>query len=243
MYATTLRTQKPVLTPKTLSKAKSAVPSAKQRKKLSRARKEKIKESLSNLSKHELSGSSHGPLSSFAYYPDRVNFVNEDPEEEVILLLRKHPVTNLKWIIFALGMILAPAFFTVMPIFELLPLRFQIISVVVWYMIATAFILEEFLSWFFHVNIVTDERIIEVDFHNLIYRELSEANLDQIQDVTVQVGGATRTSLNYGNVVIQTAAEIPQIEFESVPNPDMVSKVLRNLRIEEEIEKIEGRVR
>jgi len=99
------------------------------------------------------------------------------------------------------------------------------------------------LGWFFHVNIVTDERIIEVDFVNLIYREITDANIDQIQDVTVEMGGGIRTYFNYGDLIIQTAAEIPKIDFEAVPKPDMVAKVLRELRVEEEQEKLEGRVR
>jgi len=44
-------------------------------------------------------------------------------------------------------------------------------------------------------------------------------------------------------VVIQTAAAIPLITFEAVPKPDKVAKTLRELRVEEEQEKIEGRVR
>ena len=99
------------------------------------------------------------------------------------------------------------------------------------------------MSWFFHVNIITDERIVEVDFANLVYREITDANIDQIQDVTVEVGGSLRTFLHFGNVVIQTAAEIPKIEFEAVPKPDTVARILRELRIEEEKEKLEGRVR
>jgi hypothetical protein len=67
--------------------------------------------------------------------------------------------------------------------------------------------------------------------------------LDQIQDVTVEVVGSFSTFFRYGDVVVQTAAQIPQIEFEAVPNPDMVARVLRELRIEEEIEKLEGRIR
>ena len=107
----------------------------------------------------------------------------------------------------------------------------------------TAFVFEKFLSWYFHVNIITDERIIEVDFLHLVYREITDANIDQIQDVTVEVGSAIRTTFNYGDVIIQTAAQLPKIEFEAVPQPDRVAKVLRELRIEEEVEKLEGRVR
>jgi hypothetical protein len=182
-------------------------------------------------------------LGAFCYYPDNVKFVNKDPEEKIILLLRKHPITNLSWLTIAFFMLTAPSFLTVVTPLELLPLGFQIILSFVWYLITSAFVLEQFLSWFFHVNIVTDERIIEVDFVNLLYREITDANLDQIQDVTVEVGGALRTFLHFGNVVIQTAAEVPKIEFEGVPDPDKVARILRELRLEEEQEKLEGRVR
>ena len=195
------------------------------------------------MERHQLEGHNHNPLSAFCYYPDNVSFVNEDPEEKVILLLRKHPITNVVWLSIVFLMIIAPSFLSVISPFEFLPPGFQIILTLVWYLITTAFTLEQFLSWFFHVNIITDERIIEVDFVNLLYREITDANLDQIQDVTVEVGGALRTFLHFGDVVIQTAAQVPKIEFEAVPNPDKVARVLRELRIEEEQEKLEGRVR
>lgn len=207
------------------------------------AKKEKLANSFKGSKKHKTPGHSHSPLVSYSYYPDNVKFVNEDPEEKIILLLRKHPITNIKWILIAFLMIIAPSFLPIFNFFSLLPFEFQLIFVLIWYLITTAFILEQFLTWFFHVNIITDERIIDVDFITLLYREISEANIDQIQDVTVEVGGALRTFLHFGDVLIQTAAEVPKIRFESVPQPDKVARVLRELRIEEEIEKIEGRVR
>ena len=192
---------------------------------------------------HGLYGHSHNPLSSFCYFPDHVRFINEDPGEKVVLLLRKHPVTNLGWITVALLMLIAPFFFSAFTVNYSLPSNIEIMLGAAWYLITSSFVLEKFLTWFFNVNIITDERIIEVDFLNLFYREISDANIDQIQDVTVEIGGGIRTLLNFGDVLIQTAAEVPKIELESVPSPDKVAKVLRELRIEEEVEKLEGRVR
>jgi hypothetical protein len=57
------------------------------------------------------------------------------------------------------------------------------------------------------------------------------------------MGGGIRTMFRFGDLVIQTAAEIPKINFEDVPEPDKVARILRDLRIEEEVEKLEGRVR
>lgn len=222
----------------TLSGTKSKIPENKIPEKVG-----ELKSLIGSSEVHKLPGHSHNPLASFSLLPDKVSFVNEDPQEKVILLMRKHPITNLGWISIAFLLIIAPFFLAVFTPLELLPSDYQFVLTLVWYLIISAFILEEFLSWFFHVNIITDERIIEVDFANLVYREITDANIDQIQDVTVEVGGTLRTFLHFGNVVIQTASEIPKIEFEAVPNPDNVAKILRELRIEEEQEKHEGRVR
>jgi hypothetical protein len=201
------------------------------------------KHALRSQEKHSLPGHTHNVLASFFYYPDRVDFVNKDPEEVVILLLRRHPITNIPWLLMSFVLIMAPGFLSVLPLMDGIPGNFQTVFVVIWYMITTAFILEKFLSWFFNVNIVTDERIIDVDFVHLIYREISDADIEQIQDVSVEIAGTIRTFFNYGDVLIQTAAEQTKIRFEAVPHPDRVAKILRELRVEEQEEKAEGRIR
>jgi hypothetical protein len=195
--------------------------------------------------RHGVAGHTHNVLASYFFYPEpsKVDFVNKDPEETIILLVRRHPITNLPWILMAFILIVTPAFVSVLPFFEGFPERFQLILPIVWYMITAAFTLEKFLTWFFNVNIITDERIIDVDFVHLLYRDISDADIEQIQDVTVKVGGAIRTIFNYGDVHIQTAAEVPEILFEAIPHPDRVLKLLRELRWEEKQEALEGRVR
>ena len=193
--------------------------------------------------KELLPESTTNPLAAFSCYPTGATFAGADSQEKIILVLRKHPITNVGWTILSAIMLLAPLVFLLTPISAAIATNYLIVGVMFWYLITTAFIFEEFLSWYFNVNIVTDERIFDVDFYNLVYREITDANLDQIQDVTVRVGSALRTVLNYGDVIVQTAAEIPQIEFHGVPQPDRVAKVLRELRVQEEVEKLEGRVR
>ncbi len=136
-----------------------------------------------------------------------------------------------------------PFILPVFPILSLLPAQFQTVGIVAWYLVATAFILENFFSWFFNVQIVTDERIVDIDFHNLIYREVSETKVDKIQDVTYKLGGVVRSLFNYGDIYIQTAGTVPNFEFLAVPRPEQVTRVLQELRIQEEQEALEGRVR
>lgn len=186
---------------------------------------------------------SHNPLSAYCYFPDGIKFVAKDSDEKIVLFLRRHPITNIPWILISILMFVAPMVLSEFPILSFLPDNFQFIAVLSWYLVAIAYTFESFLDWFFSVYIITDERVFDVDFVNLIYREITEANVDQIQEVTTKMGGVVRTLFNYGDVYIPTASEIPNIEFEAVPNPDQVAKILRELRVEEEQEKIEGRVR
>jgi uncharacterized membrane protein YdbT with pleckstrin-like domain len=126
---------------------------------------------------------------------------------------------------------------------SLVPLGFRIVFLVLWYLFVTAFIFENFLSWYYNVYIITDERIVDVDFHSLLYKEVSQAKIDNIQDVTFVMGGLSRALFNFGDVFIQTAGEKREFDFDDIPHPDRVTKVLNELILEEEREKHEGRVK
>lgn len=172
------------------------------------------------------------PLTSFAYEPENVHFIDQDPEEKIILFLRWHPITNLGWILTALFLFLGPSFLGSFSIFSTLPLNYRFIVVLLWYLIATAYTYEKFLHWYFSGFLITNKRVVDIDFINLIYREISFASLEKIQDVTIKSGGGLMAIFNYGNVFIQTAGEIPNVEFEKIPKPDKVVKVLKGLLLQ-----------
>lgn len=201
------------------------------------------KETVSQNYKNTSKQNGNNPLGAYCYKPDKVKFETQEPEEKVVLFLRQHPIVNVSWIITAIVLILAPKVLAFFPLLSFLPDRFQLASLILWYLIVTAFVIEKALSWFFNVYIVTDERIIDVDFNDLIYREISDAKIDKIQEVTQSMGGVVGVMFNYGNIYIQTAGAQPSFEFLAVPNPSQVQKVIQELRTEEEVEAIEGRVR
>lgn len=182
-------------------------------------------------------------MTAFAPLPVGVHFETQESQEKIILLLRMHWITNIKWILTTVLMVFVPIIFNFFPLFSFLPSNYQFIGLILWYLLVTAFIIEQFLTWFFNVYIITDERIIDIDFNGLLHREISEAKIDKIQDVKVSIRGIAASLMNYGDIIIQTAGEVPNFDFLAVPNPDKVAKVLQGLRTQEEIETIEGRIR
>jgi membrane protein YdbS with pleckstrin-like domain len=182
------------------------------------------------------------PFEAYCPRPMNVFFDSQERAEQVILLLRRHPVTQIPWILIAIGLFFAPILFSLVPFFNFLPARFSVAALILWYLLVTGFVIESVLTWFFNVYIITDERIIDVDFLSLIYKNISAAKIDNIEDVTAETGGAVRSIFNFGTVKIQTAGANAEIAFEDVPHPSKVTRLLNELLLEEEREKIEGRV-
>ena len=182
-------------------------------------------------------------LTSFASFPNKVCFETQNDGEQVILFLRQHPIVNLKWMLMIALMLVLPSVFIFFPPYASLPANYQFIVSLGWYMFVFGYTLAKFMGWFFNIYILTDERVVDVDFENIFFRKISTAKTEEIQDVNIQSSGAFETFFGYGSVFIQTAAEVSQFEFLCVPNPDKVGKIINQLIDLEEQEKLEGRVK
>ncbi len=187
---------------------------------------------------------SKNPFDAFAPKPLMIySFDSQLDGENVLLLLRKHPITQIPKVLTFLVMLFIPLFFSQASFYAQLESNFQTAIMLFWYLITLGYLLESFLTWFYNVYIVTDERIIDIDFLSLIYRNVSAAKLDKIEDITAVTSGAAQSIFDYGTVHIQTAAEKSEFEFEDVPQPTKVTQFLNEMLVEEEREKLEGRVK
>ncbi|EKD80211.1 MAG: hypothetical protein ACD_40C00178G0002 [uncultured bacterium] len=182
-------------------------------------------------------------FTSFATFPPSVCFETQDDGEGVVVFLRQHPIVNLGWIVGALLMLTLSSVFGFFPPYANLPAGYQFVVTSGWYLFVTGFVLAKFMGWFFNIYLITDERVVDVDFLNIFFRRISTAKIEEIQDVSVTSSGAMETFFGYGNVFIQTAAEVSQFEFLAIPKPDVVGKILNRMIDLEEQEQIEGRVK
>lgn len=205
--------------------------------------KEKVRESVSALRSTVGKTGSDNLLTSFVSFPSKMSFETQDDDEEVILFLRQHPIVNIKWIVIAILMLTLPSIFSFFPPYTTLPANFQFVVTMGWYMFVFGYTLAKFMGWFFNIYILTDERVVDIDFQNIFFRKVSTAKIEEIQDVNIQSSGAFETFFGYGSVFIQTAAEVSQFEFMYVPNPDRVGKIINQMIDQEEQEKLEGRVK
>lgn len=93
-------------------------------------------------------------------------------------------------------------------------------------------VLSLFIIWtlyYLNVDIVTNQRVVDITQKSLLHHTISELHLNRLQDVTAEVKGFWETFLDYGHVYIQTAGETERFVFQRVPNPTKISKLILDL--------------
>lgn len=183
------------------------------------------------------------PFTAFAIKPDHLRFETQEEKEVVILFVRQHIIMNLPWVLLTFVLAIAPTIvfpklFALMRINFPLPSGYFFIGTVFWYLATFGFALANFISWFFNIYIVTNERIVDIDFYYLLYKKFSEAELTRIQDISYTTGGIVAAIFNFGDVMVETAGEAPNIIFERVPYPEKVVETIRALTEHEEGENV-----
>lgn len=86
-----------------------------------------------------------------------------------------------------------------------------------------------FALYYLNLHVVTAERIVDIDQVGLLFHEVSELNIETIEDVTSQTKGLIGNILNYGTVFIQTAGATERFEFDNVSDPSRIASIILEL--------------
>src|SRR3989344_1278539 len=162
-------------------------------------------------------------------------FQGMDDDEQVLYVLRRHFITNFTWIALTFLFLFVPVLVstTLLPGLQnssqIQSSKFIFSASLFWYLFVFGFVIERFLHWFFNIFIITTKKIVDMDFFNLLNRNISETPLRNIEDVTYEITGLPGIVFNYGTVTIQTAAEKREFEFEHLSNPAKIADIVSDL--------------
>jgi hypothetical protein len=128
------------------------------------------------------------------------------------------------------GAIAAIAGFTPFP--QLADVRAPVFLVLLLlFLFAVAWFWWNYEDWQNDIYIVTDDRIIDIEKKPLFFaEERREASLAKVQNVILAIPGPVAYLLNFGDVIIQTAAETGAFTFHFVSNPrEVQNEIFRRL--------------
>lgn len=175
-------------------------------------------------------------FSSFCQDPPKnMHFQNQDDDEKILLFLRAHFITNVPWILGAIILAVLPPLFLIYQSFVSLlfsisiPQNFVTVFVLFYYLLVFTYIFVNFIHWFYNIALVTNKRVVDIDFSDLVFHDVAITKLNLIEDVSYVQSGFLRSFFNYGDVFVQTAGETKHFDFLAVPNPQRTVTIISDL--------------
>jgi len=167
----------------------------------------------------------------------RSAFPGQDKNEPVFIFLRRYYLAFLPFLAIILVMLIISFSMFYLTLFSLRH-NPDVSSVIYnWAVTGSGFfvlfsIVFTVIAWFdfyFDIHIVTDRRVVDINQNKLFHREISELNLEDIEDVSVNYIGILKTIFNYGDIEIQTAGVRNNFHFPDIANPRDVASVISDL--------------
>lgn len=177
------------------------------------------------------------PAGIFATYrenPSNITFGAQEPNEKVLLFLRRDFITNVSWITVGVVLFIVPTVFIILAklmntTLVTLPGNYSFVLQATYYLFVVIYLFVNFIDWFFNTSLITNLRVMDVDFENIFYKDVSETKLTLVQDVSYKQAGFSETVFDYGDVRIQTAAAVDSFNLAQVPRPQRVVEVVEQL--------------
>jgi len=171
-------------------------------------------------------------FSGFCEYPDKISFHNQEEDETILLFVRKSQIVNLPWILTTLILIIAPLILLIIPrnLFPLtVPMSLVLILSIGYFLWVITYAFINFVIWYYNAALITNKRIVDIDFHQLVYKDIAETKLALVQDVSYRQQSVIENFFDFGHVLIQTAGTIDNFEFSSLPKPDRIEEIVNEL--------------
>lgn len=163
-------------------------------------------------------------------------FPEQNDQEKIYLLTRAHWLTLLPkfivWLIFSSFPIVFDLFVVANSPTLLEPQAQNVINFFksIYLMISATALFAIWVLYYLNYQIVTNERLVDVDQRGFLHHQSSELHLSDVQDVTVEVKGVLGTFFDFGTVFVQTAGTTKQFEFDLVAHPHLVAKLILALQ-------------
>lgn len=171
---------------------------------------------------------------SYVETPQNCSFEGQDENEKILLLLRAHPITNLPWIFFATLLFFIPFIIPRFLLFvglnlDFIPQAYLMTFLIINYLLVLLVVYEGFLYWYFNAALITNHKVVDIDFEPVLYKAVDLAPLSKIEETDSITAGIFGTIFNFGNVRVQTAGATVAIEIKNVPRAAHVADLILDL--------------
>lgn len=165
------------------------------------------------------------------------SFEGQHEDEEIILVFRHHPVMMRKGLI-GLLVLMVIGFLPV----TIWPTNLQLLwLVLVGFILGSLYMFYEWISWYYSIYIITDQRLVQISQKGLFNRSIVDIGFNKIQSVNSQTAGLQQTLLGFGTIIVQTI--VGDLVLDKIHHPqDIQTRLIKVIKKygHQEAEEFEG---
>lgn len=95
-----------------------------------------------------------------------------------------------------------------------------------WGLVLWAVFWQFWTTYYMDIWVVTNKRIIDIDYQRLFDRNISIIRLERVQDVGTRIQGVLGTVLRFGSVIVQSAGAEKEFVIDQIANPEALRDVI-----------------
>jgi len=148
-----------------------------------------------------------------------------DDDEEVIAVIHKHWLLGVRALLWP-----TVSFVLSWVLLYYVPFIVMFYGVSLWSVLSIVWWLRNFFDYYLDAWIITDQGIIDLEWHGWFHRQSSRVLYSDIQGVSYEVQGLMGTMLRYGTVSVEKISTGTAISLSSVENPRKIETlILKNM--------------
>ncbi|HTP56856.1 MAG TPA: PH domain-containing protein [Candidatus Paceibacterota bacterium] len=98
-----------------------------------------------------------------------------------------------------------------------------------WLLVLWGFFWQFWTTYYMDIWVVTNRRIIDIDYERLFTHQISVIRLDRVQDVTTRIAGTWATFFKYGSVIVQSAGAQEEFVIDQISDPEGLRDAISRL--------------
>jgi hypothetical protein len=143
-------------------------------------------------------------------------------DEKVIAIYRQSEVVLFKPVLFIFVLIYVPWYFLLQ---NGLAADYDRL-ILFWTILVLLYGVNRYFLWLLNIYLITDKRIIKVNYKNVFNKQVLESPLDRILNISFSVRGFWAALFNFGNLEVQVAGLAEPMVLKKVSQPAKVKDFL-----------------
>jgi uncharacterized membrane protein YdbT with pleckstrin-like domain len=183
-------------------------------------------------------------MTTLASFPSNIDIHGQNPNEHILLFVREHKIILalnlflytlilffpqiLRWLLLYIDQNILGSYLNLSSFFNS---NWWTIIIIGWFSYVLTGYFNIFFHWFYNINMLSNQRFIDIDFVGIFDNKIETTSIREIQDVKDSQKGIFQSLFNMGDITVLTASGGTVFSLNNVPKAHKVRDFIMDVKV------------